>query len=255
MTTTIYDRFNRLVLTDTRWSVGPVKIGDVIYLIFVDDCDFEKIANRENAVMILAGNGQLIADWKKWWFESLDPEDMPETEVDGKNGISLIIIDKVNNEVIHDCGMKIAYKCINTSDLKAAFTGSGGKAAAENWTVTQCSRTALTAAATIDPFTSDIHKYVDFNSGKTNVKDPIYDYTSIIESIIQGGYIMTLNEKDIVKLSESPLAETIKLALASGDLAASAPSPSVSDTEWTPEKKESLRAAIREVRKLEGLDQ
>ncbi|GFD81043.1 hypothetical protein KUL118_39050 [Tenacibaculum sp. KUL118] len=254
MTTTIYDRFNRLVLTDTRWS-APVNIGGTIYLVFVDDCDFEKIANRDNAVMILAGDGQLIARWKQWWFESLDPDDLPETEVNGQNGISLIVIDKVNNEVIHDCGLKIAYKCVETSDLKAAFTGSGGKAAAESWIVTQCSRTALTAAAEQDPFTSNIHKYVDFNSGKTNVKDPVYDYTCITDSIIHGGYIMTLNDKEILKLSESPLAETIKLAFASGDLAASAPSPSVTDTEWTPEKKDSLRAAIRKVRKLEGLDQ
>lgn len=252
MTTTIYDRHNRLVATDTRWSLS-YPVGKPEYLIFVDDCEFEKIADLENASMILAGDGRLIAKWKQWWYESLDEDNLPPTDIGGKNSIVLLIIDKVNNCIIFDCGQKLCYTCTETNEIQAVFSGSGGHFAANCWIQNSCARTAIETASLHDMCTSNVVKFIDFVSKKTNVGDPSFDYNVIVNSIIQGGYIMALPQSQPVRLKESPLAEEIHDLLAKGDLVASAPSPKLNTFTWGEKEKGRLRAAIKTVKKLEGI--
>jgi len=106
LTTTIYDTINKKVASDTRWSVKVILSDKNEYFVYVDDSDFDKIADRENSVLVLAGNGKLIAKWKEWWYTSLDTDNLPETNIDGENVVNLMIVDKSNNKILFDAGQK-----------------------------------------------------------------------------------------------------------------------------------------------------
>lgn len=253
MTTTVYDRDNKVIAADTRWSV-VMTVDSKHYLVYTDDSVFEKIADRNNASMVMAGNGKLIADWKQWWFESLDPNSMPDFEVDGKAAIVLLIIDKTKNSWIFDIGEKIASICSETKEINAVFSGSGSASAANCWSENRCAKTAVVSASVKDVCTGEKVRYVDFEADETNIESKSYDYEDIVTSLIHGGYIMEMPENQAVPLKEHPLAAEVSEALASGQAVACAPTPALKDFVWDAKRKEELKQAIYEVRELEGLD-
>jgi hypothetical protein len=254
MTTTIYDRENKIVAADTRWSVKVEDSSNNSYLVFVDECGFEKIADRTNATLVMAGDGKLIAEWKKWWFESLDPNVMPSFEIDGSAAIVLLIINKSLNKWIFDIGDKIASICSESEEINAVFGGSGSPYAAESWSEFRCVKSAIISAADKDHFTSKFVKYVDFDKNESNIDSISYDYQDIVRGLIQKGYIMKVQEQNVVPLKGHPLAKEISQMLTSGKAVASAPTPDMDKIHWSDERKKNLVKAIHEVRRLEGIN-
>lgn len=50
MTTTVYDRVNALVATDSRWSVDLSPHGYDGHILYIDDTGFGKLAPRNDFV-------------------------------------------------------------------------------------------------------------------------------------------------------------------------------------------------------------
>ena len=143
MTTTIYDTINKQVASDTRWSAKVTLSDGNDYFVYVDDSGFDKIADRENTVLVLAGNGPLIAKWKEWWHTSLDTNNLPETDINGENVVNLMIVDKSNNKILFDAGQKKALFCELSSVMLSVFAGSGDIHAASCWSLNRCVNTAI----------------------------------------------------------------------------------------------------------------
>ncbi|QQX78532.1 hypothetical protein JK628_13170 [Shewanella sp. KX20019] len=259
MTTTVYDLESKKVASDTRWSIRTELSDGHEYIIYVDDCLFEKIADRESAVMVLAGQGNLIAQWKDWWYNSLDESNIPPVQDEkGVTAVSLMIIDKVTNSVLFDAGQKKALFCKFTSKMLSVFAGSGDLYAATCWDANRCSLTAVVSASKADYFTGPVTKYVSFESGESNLTGTCYDYKEIVEAILRGGYVMDLSKRpaanDVgVPLNTHQIQTEITDLIASGRVVASAPVPGLSSFEWNEEHKTKFTKAIQKVKQLEGI--
>ncbi len=257
MTTTIYDKLSKQVASDTRWSVRLTLSDSYSYLVYVDDCSFEKIADRNKTVLVLAGNGPLIAKWKAWWYQSLDTDNLPPTNINGKNEVNLMIIDKSNNQILFDAGQKKSLCCPATNTVLSIFAGSGNIHAASCWLINRNIQKAIVSAAQLDYFTSDIVKFVDFTTGKSNIGEPDYNYDNIVNAILDRGLIMNMQQSttpnDTGKaLTQQQKAELAHL-LATGQAVASAPVPGINEFQWTDEQKQKLTKAIDKVKALENI--
>ena len=259
MTTTIYDIYNKRVASDTRWSASATLSDGKKYFFYTDTSSFEKIANLKNVVLILAGDGKLIADWKHWWFNSLDTNNLPNTKnQSGKESVSLLVIDKINNKVLFDAGHKYLCFCKETDAIISVFSGSGNLYAAKCWDTNRCSEQAIKTAAQLDLFTSDMVKYVCFENGDNNIGEPNYDYQNIVESMLTEGYVMEINTKTAandagIPMSKSKVHEEISQQLFNGDIVASAPAPGLSNFKWDDENRSKFESAINQVKVLEAI--
>lgn len=259
MTTTIYDIYNKRVASDTRWSAKAKLSDGKTYFFYTDVAKFEKIANLENAVLILAGDGHLIAKWKYWWFNSLDTNNLPDTkDSSGKEAISLLIIDKENNKVLFDAGHKFLCFCKETDEVISVFSGSGNLHAAQCWNINRCSDQAIRTASQLDLHTSDIVKYVCFENGDNNIDQPNYDYKTIVDSMLTEGNFMEYNVETAANdigapLSKSKIHDEISQQLFNGDVVASAPAPGLSNFKWDDKNKAKFEAAIKRVKELESI--
>jgi hypothetical protein len=256
VTTTIYDRFNKQIASDTRWSARLTLSDKNTYLVYVDTCSFEKIADKENTALVLAGNGQLIAEWKDWWYNSMDTNNLPVTDVAGQNEVNLMIIDKINNEILFDAGQKKAIFCTDTSTALSIFAGSGDVHAASCWHANRCVQTAITTASEKDYFTSNVIKYVDFTTGQSNLGKPDCSYANIISEMLDKGFIMNMTNSTAANdvgtpISQHQINEEVKELLASGKAVASAPVPGLSEFKWNDANKQKLINAIDRVKELE----
>ncbi|MEI8602254.1 hypothetical protein P4S55_16110 [Shewanella sp. PP-Sp27a-2] len=229
MTTTVYDLINKTVASDTRWSAQLTLSDGNNYIVYVDDSDFEKIADRESAVLVLAGLGTLIAQWKEWWYNSLDENCCPPVEdASGNTAVSLMIIDKSSGQIIFDAGQKKAMFCKFTSNMLSVFAGSGDIHAASCWHNNRCAKTAITSASNLDFFTSPIVRFVDFASGQTNLTSMCYNYKEIMDAMLRGGFVMDMSKSPAANDEGVPLNQTqvhneIVSLIASGKVVASAP--------------------------------
>lgn len=258
MTTTIYDIVNKQVASDTRWSAKVTLSDGNDYFVYVDDSGFDKIADRENTVLVLAGNGPLIAKWKEWWYTSLDTSNLPETDIDGENVVNLMIVDKSNNKVLFDAGEKKALFCELSSLMLSVFAGSGDIHAASCWSLNRCVNTAIESASVLDYFTSSVVRYVDFTNGNTNISKMDYNYSSIVNAIMDRGFIMNLSESTAANdvgtpLNQHQIKEEINALFTTGNAVASAPVPGMSTFKWSNKNKEKLITAINKVKELENI--
>lgn len=247
MTTTVYDLLAKVVTSDTRWSIDLTESQPPV-VVYVDKTDFAKISDRYEHVLVLAGFGPLIAEWKRWWVESLDEENTPDFEINGIAAVAVLIVDKVQNKVLTKLGPFHANRCGETSRLLSAFSGSGGIHAAKYWQMHQCAWASIVDASEKDVFTSEFVNFVDFDSNTTNIEINSHNYADITSALIERGFVMDVNTKKSVPLSQSALAATITAKIQSGAVFASAPMPGLSEFKWTTEKKDEFKAAIRSIK-------
>jgi hypothetical protein len=258
MTTTVYDAIAPMVASDTRWSATLTLSDGNNYLVYVDDCEFEKVADRKNAVLILAGDGKLIAEWKDWWYNSLDTDKLPSTDIGGQNAVNLMIVDKVNNVQLFNAGQKRKIYRMGTSEVVSYFAGSGDVHAASCWLANQCAKTSIVSASQKDYFTSSDVKFVEFQSGKSNIAQPHYNYDTIVNALLTRGNIMDLAKSTAANdvgtpLNQHEIFQEVQQQLTTGQAVASAPVPGISDFKWDEEKRKDLIEAIDKVKELENL--
>ncbi|EFH7974137.1 hypothetical protein GJO14_05945 [Escherichia coli] len=257
MTTTVYDYNRRILASDSRWS-AVCNLSDGQHLIFADDTGFHKIALRPGASLILAGDGQLISEWKKWWQqETISSQNMPEVALSEIRLVSVMLIAN-DGDILFDAGPKLILVDTETQGYVGIFSGSGKDYAAECFDVNRCFNTAVETAKAMDVCSGGKVMFSDISNGQNNLHDENYDYNSVITAIHDRGMIMKLNNDKIpandpvaTELSAHPEAETLKKALKSGSIRACAPSGD-SQFRWTEARVDRLKNAIDRVAAIEA---
>ncbi len=257
MTTTVYDYNRRILASDSRWS-ATCNLADGLHLIYADDTGFHKIALRPGASLILAGDGQLIAEWKKWWQqETIDSQNMPDVALSEIRLVSVMLIAN-DGDILFDAGPKMVLVDTATQGYVGIFSGSGKDFAAESFDVDRCYRTAVEKAKSMDVCSGGEVMFSDISNGQNNLHDENYDYNSVITAIHDRGMIMKLNNDKMpandpiaMDLSAHPEAENLKKALKSGSIRACAPSGD-SQFRWTEARVDRLKNAIDRVAAIEA---
>lgn len=252
MTTTVYDRLNRVVTSDSRWSVDLADKGYAGHVLYIDDTGFGKISDRNDFVLLLAGNGFLIELWKTWWKGDLQQQEPPVVLPTGQS-VNLYIVKKSTNEVIFEKGKKLIVKDTTTNELFAVFTGSGSGFAAHNWMEKHCARTAIEESKRFDPCSGGEVRYVDFHSGKSDLEDSVSTINEVNQALIQRGLIMdtTNPQSPHVSISAQEVAD-VRQMLVNGSITPCAPVGGET-VDWDDASKTRLRTAIDRIRAEESV--
>ena len=251
MTTTVYDRVNALVATDSRWSVDLSTHGYDGHILYIDDTGFGKLAPRNDFVMLLAGDGLLIQLWKHWWRGDLSQQEPPVVLPTGQS-VNLHIVKKSTNEVIFDKGQKLVVKNNETEELFAVFTGSGCGAAAQNWMYSHCARSAIEESKKLDPYTGGTVRFLDFRTNASLVEDSVSTISEVNEALLQRGLIMDTKNPHSphVSISAQEVAE-VRQMLVSGSITPCAPVGQRTQ-DWDDNSKLRLANAIQRIREEEA---
>ncbi|CFR14972.1 hypothetical protein [Yersinia frederiksenii] len=251
MTTTVYDSVNRLVASDSRWSCDLEACGYPGHVLYVDDSGFGKLADRNDFIMTLAGNGFLIELWKTWWAGDLSEQEPPVVLPTGQS-VCLHIAKKSTNEIIFDKGDKLVVKCVETNSIKAVFSGSGSGSAAQNWLTNHCARTAIEAAKLQDFLTGGDVRYVDFISGKSDLENSIHTIAEVNQALLMRGLIMDTKNplSPHVSISAQEVAD-VRQMLVSGAIVPCAPTGKET-LNWDDKSKTRLAQAIQRIREEES---
>ncbi|HHS9765125.1 hypothetical protein [Raoultella ornithinolytica] len=252
MTTTVYDRINKLIASDSRWSCDLTQRGYPGHVLYIDNTGFGKIADRNDFVMTLAGDGLLIEQWKKWWAGDLSDQEPPVVLPTGQS-VVLHIVKKSTNEVVFDKGNMLAAACSQTKELQAVFSGSGGGHAAQDWMTNHCARTAIDAAKHVDPFTGGSVRFVDFASGMADLEASVQTISEVNQALLMRGLIMDTKNPHVqhVSISAQEVAD-VRQMLINGNITPCAPIGKKTQ-DWDDASKQRLSAAIKRIREEEAI--
>lgn len=192
MTTTIYDRLNKFVASDSRWSKSVPGMPD--WIVFVDDTGFGKIAVRGQKVLCLAGDGELIQEWKDWWRASSIILQHPRVEKPTGEKVALYAIDMGKNKVMFSQNLGCVHLDPATQELQALFTGSGGTFALAGWQSSKCAKTSVGLAMNDDCRSGGQIRYVDFGSGLSDIEDSVHNINEVELLLTKRGFAMNAND-------------------------------------------------------------
>ncbi|MGT3344649.1 hypothetical protein [Yersinia enterocolitica] len=254
MTTTVYDRVNKVIATDSRWSRKLDDLGYLGHIAYVDDAGFGKMVVREDHVLTLAGNGLLIQHWKSWWAGDLT-EPRPPILINGEEAITLHIVKISTNEIIFDIGQVLAAHTVDDDGNKvinAVFAGTGSHFAGGIWLKTGCAKTAIEAAKLSDVCTGGEVRFVDFNSKKMNIECDKHLISDVSAALLQKGMIMDTNNpiSQPVPINEQEVSH-IRSLIANGSITPCAPTGGKA-IKWEQRAISRLDAAIESIRKDEA---
>jgi len=254
MTTTVYDRINKLIVTDSRWSKELDEFGYPGHIAYVDNTGFGKMCVREDHVLTLAGNGQLIQHWKEWLSGDIN-NPRPPILINGEEAISLYIVKMSTNEILFDIGQKLAAQGVDDEGNKvinAVFSGTGAPFAGNTWLQSCCARTAIEAAKIGDICTGGEVRFVDFQSGMQNLETDIHLISQVAEAFLEKGMIMDMNNplSQPVPINEQEVAH-IRQLIANGNITPCAPTGG-NAVVWDARAIARLDAAIDSIRKDEA---
>ncbi len=252
MTTTVYDVEQRVVSSDSRWSIDLTPLGSPGCIAYVDDTGFDKVAERATHILSLAGSSELIGMWKQWWAGDVLTEPQPPVELPGDRKVVLSIINKSTSTVDFDCGPKLAQVCSDTAKMIAVFAGSGSQHAAASWGTSRCPREAVSFAALNDPYTGGEYRFINFASYEHNLGPVVYDVDVIHRELVDRGYIMNIADRKPIKLKDLVDAQRIEAAIIAREIVAQAPVSAQNNFEWTDERKARLDGVIDSIRQAEA---
>ncbi len=252
MTTNVLDRRFCRVTSDSRWSV-PFTVDGEKYIWYADNTGFDKIAQRDGAVLICAGDAKLIEQWKAWFTSDEPVNEIPPTdrvELDGSFHEIYVTIVRMEPEpftVAFHSGDYDHFGGVANSidDADASFTGSGGGYAKACYSVHSCSLKCVDTAGQSDPATGGEVKFVDLASQTSNLSAVPASYESILEKLRTEGTVMnmtTMAKEQISNLNRTELAQ----ALAANKLSVAAPTGRAPRT-WTVEEKRKVSEVMRDI--------
>ncbi|VVT48018.1 hypothetical protein UYSO10_1950 [Kosakonia radicincitans] len=256
MTTTVFDAKLKIVASDSRWS-AQVDLPDGIYLVYADDTNFHKIVVRTGAALVLAGDGQLIAEWKNWWVrDDIDSSNMPDVALSEIRLVSVMLIAR-DGTILFDAGPKKALLDVNTKGYVGIFSGTGSDYAAECFDQNRNAVVAVNSAKEKDLCSGGTVMFTELATMRHNLHSENYDYNSVVSALQNRGMIMKIasknnsaNDASSIDISAHAHADYIRDGLSSGSIRACAPSGE-SEFRWTEARIEKLKLAIDKVVAME----
>ena len=246
MTTNAIDRLNRLVASDSRWSMAI----DGNRIAYVDDTGFDKLANRQFHTMAFAGDGILIERWKNWFLaEELDFDNLPpfqRLEVNTLVTLYFSLVQKPDCNVIFNSGWWIHH------GEHASFAGSGAAHAYDCYVLNGCGKKSITSAAVNDPATGGEIKFVELTTGVHNLSSDQSTLSNAIQQLNQRGFVMDTNTKVVTPIRDLQTATVEALsALQSGERSLSAPT-GLPMRVWSDAQKDVFMKALKDVARQEA---
>lgn len=213
---------------------------------YLDDTGYEKLVIHKKKVLMFAGFGKVIQQWKDWIFsDPIDASGMPPHK-----GMAVCMVDaETQNVDFH------AHQDIVSDGVHCA--GSGARPAYGCWLLNKCAKTAVETAKKQDFCSGGEVKYFDFRSGENNASNPFAAQMTIDEvdkAINQRGVVMKIN---VPGLGNPPFAfanganddeseaavKEIRSKIASGELSANAPCDGMYN-DWSEENKIKFNKAL-----------
>jgi hypothetical protein len=244
MTTNIFDSNGQMMATDSRWSIQLAG-----WLMYVDDVGYDKIVEQNGKVLMFAGFGRAIQQWKDWIASNpTGPSGMPIHK-----GMSVCMVDAATKSVDFEAEQDI----VNNGVYCA---GSGARHAYGCWVYNKCAKKAVETAKSLDFFSGGEIKYFDFKNSINNLtpKALLTNITidTVDAAILKGGQIMKINI-NIPAPGNPPFtmaasansddstiaAEQIRAKIASGELSATAPCDGMHN-DWSKENKDRFSEAL-----------
>ncbi|WP_442797354.1 hypothetical protein [Pantoea vagans] len=164
------------------------------WVVYVDDTGFGKISLRGHIVLCFAGDGQLIQEWKDWWRQPTITIKYPRVEKDTGEKIALYAIDIKQNKVLFHQNLGCVHLDPVTQELQALFTGSGGTFALAGWQSSKCAKTSVSLAMDDDCRSGGTIRYVDFDSGLSDIEDSVHDIHDVELQLQKRGFAMNAND-------------------------------------------------------------
>ena len=194
VTTNVIDLNAKVVASDSRWSYVQ---DDKMH--YVDDTSFDKIAVCDDAVMVCAGDAELIGVWKEWLNkDQFYNVQTPPTELD-RNGeivsVYVSLITRPEGELLYSKGVYLFV------DGMFMFAGSGGTHACDCFTTNKDVEMCIETAKKQDICTGGQVRKIDVVTGKSNLADPQLGVDDIQASYSQRG-----NTMDLVKSTKQSAA-------------------------------------------------
>lgn len=241
MTTNIFDSNGQMMATDSRWSIQMAG-----WLMYVDDSGYDKIIEHNGQVLMFAGFGRAIQQWKDWIASNpADISNMPHHK-----GMSVCMVNALSSTVVFDAQQDI----VNNGVYCA---GSGARHAYGCWISNKSATKAVETAKTLDFFSGGEIKYFDFKNKINNLtlQQPLANITiaSVDAAILQGGQVMKINTNLPIP-SNPPFARAsaneedivtaqIRAKVQAGELSATAPCDGMHN-DWSQENKDKFTLAL-----------
>jgi hypothetical protein len=244
MTTTVYDKTNKLLTSDSRWSYDR-DFG----VLYVDDIGFDKIEAAPGMhgigyVFLFAGNSGVIQQWKT--FIRSNPA--PGSASPSCDGIALLVVVVSTGEIVFEYGQDI--RLPDSIQPTISFAGSGSIHAALCWESNQCARKAVDSAKSLDTFSGGEIKYFELLSGQHNLNAQI-DLSDMSKAFIEKGMVMFKpNSQTPVPVKEAAANDArvkdLCDKIASGQITLNAPCDAMFNRP-TPEDEHRLKDAMARV--------
>lgn len=253
MTTNVYDRVASKITSDTRWSADFIHEDGEHYLVYIDDVDFDKIAQNQHLAILMAGDSYLIDCWKKWLSDpAFDGTNRPYVKRNLKSGeqtaVHLCVICKDTKVILFACGTIYSLPQGSISDFDAIFLGSGGNYALSCWANNRCSITATESAKKDDIYSGGQVKFIDLLSGISNLAHNQRTCEQMTEQLKEKGMIMNKTTKKITTLKDFREGNFTGFdSVMDGSNPLSAPTPC--DFKWDLESEAELDSALSDLTK------
>lgn len=229
------------ITSDSRWSIQL----DRDEILFVDNAPFEKMVERDSFALVMAGDSQLIYEWKQWAKTGITQPRPNVTRIDEyyvQRHISICFIIKpvlvlFDNEVS------------TFVTPKARFSGSGARHAKSCWEKRNCAKQAIISAKEKDYFTGGSVKYVDLTSPDNNLSVDDMTVMQLHDLITKEGTVMNTVTKKSIPVKKYKNQEQIIADTQANKLVASAPTGSA-ESPWSDQQEKALDMSIDFLRKF-----
>lgn len=243
MTTNAYDKSKVMLATDSRWSFREVTDGirSSVFVAFIDDTGFDKIASDDECAYMFAGPGPLIDQWKKW-VVSPNQAILPRPPV--ATDFAICAVDMESGNIWFEHGQKV-------SDSDCRFAGTGAKHAYDCWSVNRDVRRSIASATNGDHLSGGTVMHFCCRTRETNLQAQI-DFASITNLFLEKGMVMYPATKAPLPIREAaqndPRIASFVEEIRRGQVSAEAPS-GYDPVVWTPADEARLDEAIAQRRR------
>jgi sugar/nucleoside kinase (ribokinase family) len=239
MTTNVLDLEAGIAATDSRWSVSTPR-----FFLCIDNTGFEKIVARSKYLLVFAGAGSLIQEWKDWSLglpASLEHE--PEFSRKSR-AVAVTITDMDDASVLFE-------RMQTRSEPNARFTGTGAAHAFAYWQEHGNAIAAVRHAIALDRASGGDVKFFKF-SGENNIFDTIR-FGELRQMLAREGHIM-MNDgsNSFAPVQEAaktnPEVDSLVKTVLDGDAEICSPCDEMY-REWTEDEKRHFRRVAANIAK------
>jgi hypothetical protein len=241
MTTNVLDLDAGIAATDSRWSISTAR-----FFVCIDDAGFEKILARKNFLLVFAGAGSLIQEWKDW-AKGLPGSlhKMPNFSLKSR-AVAITITDMDSVGVLFE-----RMQNQNYSDQKVRFTGTGSPHAFAYWQEHHDALGAVQSAILMDRKSGGSVKYYMFD-GRNNLEETIR-FEELMDKVAKKGMIMCTDKStELLPIQEvaktNPEVDALVRTIESGEAEILSPCDEMYRP-WTEEEKRRFQRVAENIAK------